>query len=46
VWVCLADTPPSFDDTVRKDVSDRLGGVELDRPIRRRAPARRSPDPL
>jgi Rieske 2Fe-2S family protein len=29
VWVCLADNPPSFDDTVRKDVSDRLGSVEL-----------------
>ena len=29
VWVCLADTPPSFDDTVRKDVSDRLGNVEF-----------------
>ena len=29
VWVCLAETPPSFDDTVRKDVSDRLGSAEL-----------------
>jgi glycine betaine catabolism A len=29
VWVCLADNPPSFDDTVRKDVGDRLGDVAL-----------------
>jgi len=29
VWVCLADNPPSFDDTVRKDVGDRLGSVDL-----------------
>jgi Rieske 2Fe-2S family protein len=29
VWVCLADTPPSFDDTVRKDVGDRLGDLDL-----------------
>ena len=29
VWVCLAETPPSFEDTVRKDVRDRLGDVEL-----------------
>jgi Rieske 2Fe-2S family protein len=29
VWVCLADNPPSFDDTVRKDVGDRLGDVAM-----------------
>src|SRR3954471_16600672 len=29
VWVCLADNPPSFDDTVRKDVGDRLGDVPM-----------------
>lgn len=26
VWVCLADNPPSFDDTVKAAVSQRLGG--------------------
>lgn len=25
-WVCLADNPPSFDDTVKSAVSERLGG--------------------
>ena len=25
VWVCLAENPPSFEDTVIKDVDDRLG---------------------
>ena len=28
VWVCLAETPPSFEDTVIKDVVDRLGSAE------------------
>jgi Rieske 2Fe-2S family protein len=28
VWVCLAETPPSFEDTVIKDVLDRLGSAE------------------
>ena len=28
VWVCLADTPPSFEDTVVKDVLDRLGTLD------------------
>ncbi|MPY76928.1 MAG: Rieske 2Fe-2S domain-containing protein [Actinophytocola sp.] len=27
-WLCLADEPPSFVDTVHSDVTDRLGGVE------------------
>ncbi len=27
VWVSLADTPPSFDDTVLREVVDRLGEV-------------------
>lgn len=26
VWVCLADSPPSFDDAVKGAVSERLGG--------------------
>ncbi len=25
VWVCLADAPPSFEETVLKEVTDRLG---------------------
>ena len=29
VWVCLAEDPPSFEDTVRKDVLDRLGDLDL-----------------
>ena len=29
VWVCLAEDPPSFEDTVRRDVLDRLGDLEL-----------------
>jgi Rieske 2Fe-2S family protein len=29
VWVCLAHNPPSFEDTVLKDVADRLGTVEM-----------------
>lgn len=28
VWVCLADTPPSFEETVVADVLDRLGAPE------------------
>ncbi|WP_017608907.1 aromatic ring-hydroxylating oxygenase subunit alpha [Nocardiopsis xinjiangensis] len=28
VWVCIADTPPSFEETVVADVVARLGGVE------------------
>ena len=28
VWVCLAENPPSFEDTVIKDVDDRLGDPE------------------
>ena len=28
VWVCLADEPPSFEDTVMKEIVDRLGDVE------------------
>ena len=27
-WLCLADEPPSFEDTVIGDVADRLGAVE------------------
>ncbi|MDQ3404572.1 MAG: aromatic ring-hydroxylating dioxygenase subunit alpha [Actinomycetota bacterium] len=27
-WVCLAETPPSFDDTVMADVRERLGDLE------------------
>ncbi|MBA8824014.1 Rieske 2Fe-2S family protein [Saccharopolyspora lacisalsi] len=27
-WVCLADDPPSFEDTVVADVAERLGGAE------------------
>ena len=45
VWVCLADEPPSFEDDVMGAVVDRLGDVELDRPLRPRQPARRPPDP-
>jgi glycine betaine catabolism A len=29
VWVCLADEPPSFEDTVLREVVDRLGTVEM-----------------
>jgi glycine betaine catabolism A len=29
VWVCLADEPPAFEDTVLGDVVDRLGTVEM-----------------
>jgi Rieske 2Fe-2S family protein len=29
VWVCLADEPSSFEDSVIKDVLDRLGDLEL-----------------
>ena len=29
VWVCLAEDPPSFEDTVRRDVLDRLGDLDL-----------------
>jgi glycine betaine catabolism A len=28
VWVCLADDPPSFDDTVLRAVEERLGDLE------------------
>ena len=28
VWVCLADEPPSFEDTVMQEVVDRLGEVD------------------
>ncbi|MCX3059426.1 aromatic ring-hydroxylating oxygenase subunit alpha [Streptomyces beihaiensis] len=28
VWVCLADTPPSFEEQVMGDVIDRLGDIE------------------
>ncbi|HEU5266166.1 MAG TPA: aromatic ring-hydroxylating dioxygenase subunit alpha [Jatrophihabitans sp.] len=28
VWVCLADDPPSFEDTVMTEVRDRLGDLE------------------
>jgi glycine betaine catabolism A len=28
VWVCLAEEPPSFDDTVRSAVVDRLGDLQ------------------
>ncbi len=28
MWVCLADEPPSFEDTVMQEVVDRLGDVE------------------
>ena len=28
VWVCLADEPPSFEDTVMQEIVDRLGDVE------------------
>ncbi|XVX20133.1 aromatic ring-hydroxylating oxygenase subunit alpha [Actinomycetota bacterium] len=28
VWVCLADTPPSFEQTIQKDVIDRLGDAD------------------
>ncbi|WP_086819370.1 aromatic ring-hydroxylating dioxygenase subunit alpha [Allokutzneria sp. NRRL B-24872] len=32
VWVCLAEEPPSFEDTVLREVVDRLGDAEsLDR---------------
>lgn len=27
VWICLADDPPSFEDTVLQEVRDRLGDV-------------------
>ena len=27
VWVCLADTPPSFEDTVQQEVVERLGDL-------------------
>lgn len=27
-WVCLADDPPSFEDTVVADVAERLGGAD------------------
>jgi Rieske 2Fe-2S family protein len=31
VWVCLAETPPSFEDTVVAEVAERLGGpTEID----------------
>ena len=46
VWVCLADNPPSFDDTVRKDVGDRLGDVELIDHYDAANLTRRPPDPL
>ena len=37
VWVCLADEPPSFEDTVMQEVVDRLGDVEsIDHYDRRR----------
>jgi Rieske 2Fe-2S family protein len=29
VWVCLVDEPPSFEDTVLREVVDRLGTVDL-----------------
>jgi glycine betaine catabolism A len=29
VWVCLADEPPSFEDTVLREVVDRLGTLGL-----------------
>jgi Rieske 2Fe-2S family protein len=29
VWVCLADEPPAFEDTVLGDVVNRLGTVEM-----------------
>jgi Rieske 2Fe-2S family protein len=29
VWVCLADEPPSFEDTVLREVVDRLGDAEM-----------------
>jgi Rieske 2Fe-2S family protein len=28
-WVCLADEPPSFDDTVIGAVAERLGAAEV-----------------
>jgi Rieske 2Fe-2S family protein len=29
VWICLADEPPSFDETVISAVTERLGGAEV-----------------
>jgi Rieske 2Fe-2S family protein len=29
VWICLADDPPSFMDTVVADIVDRLGSVDI-----------------
>ncbi|MCH8627987.1 aromatic ring-hydroxylating dioxygenase subunit alpha [Arsenicicoccus piscis] len=28
VWVCLADEPPSFEDSVQQDIVDRLGDLD------------------
>ena len=40
VWVCLADEPPSFEETVMRRGRRRLGDVAVDRALRR---PRRSP---